>query len=473
MSDSRDELIQLLKDTIEFLKQQNAEQARQNQELTQTIANLTETIESLKHKIYGTSREKMKHDIPGQLDLFNEAEAEQDSELPEPAIEAVISGYVRNSKKPKSKRKDLLEGLPIEKVICYVSDEERICEICGTEMETIGTKYVREELQIIPAQVKRLHYYQEVVGCPQCKKEDSVIYEAPTPTPLFKHTFASPSTVAYVMYQKYVNAMPLYRQEQDWKQMGVILSRATMANWVIHAGLDYLKPIYERLHEHLLQRDIIHADETPCQVLKEEGREATTKSYMWIYLSGDDSLPGIVLYDYQPGRKGIYAQNFLEGYHGFIHCDGYTGYNKLEDVIRVGCLSHCRRYFFDAIPKNKSESASVVPAEVGFEYCNRLFELEKLYKELDADTKKQKRLDHERPVLEAFWKWLDTVNPVGGSCLAKAVNYAQNQKEYLMNYLLDGRCAISNNAALSEGFTCPHLLPEPCMDRASFMKRCG
>lgn len=133
-------------------------------------------------------------------------------------------------------------------------------------MEVIGKKVVREELRIIPANVERIQYVQEVLVCPECKKDGaSVIVEAETPGPLLKHSLASPSTVAYVMYQKYVNSIPLYRQEADWKQLGVKLLRATLANRVIKCGIDYMEPVYEKLHQHLLERDIIHADASPAR----------------------------------------------------------------------------------------------------------------------------------------------------------------------------------------------------------------
>lgn len=438
--DSRDELIQLLKESLE-------QQRKLNAELTQQVANLNETVQNLLNKLYGTSSEKKKAEIPGQLNLFNEAEMEADPFEAEPPIETVIEGYIRKERNPKRSHKDILDNLPIKKVVCKVAKEDRYCEWCGIEMEKIGTKYVREELQIIPAKVLRIHYYQEVLGCPECKKELPVIKEAQPPAPLFKHSFASPSTVAYVMHQKYMNAMPLYRQEMDWKQLGVELSRSTMANWIIKAGLEYLKPVFEKLHEHLLEREVLHADETPCQVLKEEGKAAASKSYMWTYLTGDDGLPTIVLYEYCPGRSGDYVKAFLKGFHGFIHCDGYSGYNKLEDVVRVGCMAHCRRYFFEAMPEKKKDSPKITPAEIGYEYCNRLFELEREFKYLDAETKKAKRLEYESPVLKAFWSWIETVDAAGGSRLDKAITYAKNQKDNLMNYLLDGRCAISNNSA--------------------------
>ena len=453
-------LIQLQKETIESLRQlvdsqrltieqMSKSHEEQPAQLNQTVANLNETVEYLKKKLFASSSERSKKDVfPGQMDLFNEAEATMDPSVLEPALEEAVGGYKRKARKPKSTREEILAGLPVIEVPCTVPDEDRNCPYCNTSMEVIGKKVVREELRIIPAKVERIQYIQEVLGCPECKKDGaSVIVGAETPGPLLKHSLASPSTVAYVMYQKYVNSIPLYRQEADWKQLGVKLPRATLANWVIKCGIDYMEPVYEQLHQYLLERDIIHADETPCQVLKEEGKTAQSKSYMWLYGSGNDGLPPIRLYDYQPSRGGYHAEEFLKGFSGYLTCDGFGGYNKLKDVIRCGCLAHMRRYWHDALPGKSKKSSDKTPAEIGFDYCNQLFELEKEYADLDADTRKIRRLETEPAIWEAYWSWLETVNPAGGSRLAKAVTYAKNQKPYMENYLLDGRCSISNNTA--------------------------
>ena len=453
-------LIQLQKETIESLRQLvdsqrlTIEQLTKNHEeqtaqLNQTIANLNETVEYLKKKLFASSSEKAKKDgFPGQMDLFNEAEAVADPSVPEATLEEVVGGYKRQARKTKATREEILAGLPVIEVPCTVPDEDRNCPYCNTPMEIIGKKVVREELRIIPAKVERIQYVQEVLGCPECKKDGaSVIVGAETPSPLLKHSLASPSTVAYVMYQKYVNSIPLYRQETDWKQLGVKLLRATLANWIIKCGTDYMGPVYERLHQHLLKRDIIHADETPCQVLKEEGKTAQSKSYMWLYGSGNDGLPPIRLYDYQPSRGGYHAEKFLKGFSGYLTCDGFGGYNKLKDVIRCGCLAHMRRYWYDALPGKSKKTKEKTPAEIGFDYCNQLFELEKEYADLDAETRKVKRLETEPAIWKAYWSWLETLYPTGGSRLDKAVTYAKNQKPYMENYLLDGRCSISNNIA--------------------------
>lgn len=228
--------------------------------------------------------------------------------------------------------------------------------------------------------------------------------------------------------------------------MGVALSRATMANWVIRCSEDYLRPVVEHMRKQLLSRDIIHCDETPVQVLREEGKKPQTKSYMWLYRTGIDDEKPVVLYDYQPSRNGDHAVTFLKDFKGYVHSDGYSGYNKLTGIIRCGCWAHLRRKFIEAIPQRKS-TEGLTNAEIGRNYCDQLFMIERDLKELCPEERKSKRLELEKPVLEAFWCWLENLEALKGSALGKAVTYALNQKKYMENYLLDGRCCISNNAA--------------------------
>ncbi len=197
----------------------------------------------------------------------------------------------------------------------------------------------------------------------------------------------------------------------------------------------------------LLERDIVHCDETPVQVLKEDGKKPQTKSYMWLYRTGDDGKPPVILYDYQPSRNGDHAVVFLKDFNGFVHSDGYSGYNKLTGITRCGCWAHLRRRFIEAIPKKTAPDAPPTNAEIGRDYCNQLFEIERDLKHLSPEKRKSKRLELEKPILEAFWCWLENLNVLNGSALGKAVTYAKNQKKYMENYLLDGRCSISNNAA--------------------------
>ncbi|MCD7823532.1 MAG: IS66 family transposase [Oscillospiraceae bacterium] len=429
--------------------------------LNSTVANLNETIEEMRRKIFGVSSERT-----------SRKQKPADDEPGESTETVTVRNHTRAKSKPKSTREDLYAKLPVVEVRCPVPDDQRLCPDCDTPMETLGWQYVREELRITPAIVERVHYMQETLVCPACREEDdTTIVKAPMPTALLPHSPASPSMVAYVMYEKFVNDVPFYRQEMDWLQKGTPLARETTSNWCIKCALEYFQPVYDRLHVHLVEREILHADETVCQVLHEDKKAASSKSYMWIYLTGNDGQPAIILFEYQPGRNGDYARDFLEGFSGLLECDGYTGYNKVDNVTLVCCLAHCRRYFYEAVPAarrrkmklldvnspeeipeeaaspDKAKEEKKTPAEIGVHYCNQLFKVERTLKDLPADERKTKRLELETPIWDSFWSWLATVKPAGGSLLEKAVNYAGNHKGLLGNYMLDGRCEISNNRA--------------------------
>lgn len=428
---TKDAYIEHLENTIKDLQNQ--------------VSNLTEMVILLRKEKFGPSSEKTPKQVEGQLSLFNEAEVEAAVSVPEP-ISKEVKGYVR--KNPKTKREEIIKDLPVREILCETAEDEQYCEHCNSKLRPIGKEVVREELEYIPAKLQIVRYVRMAYECQCCKHTDHpFIKKALTPTSLMNHSLASPSSVANVMYQKYVNSVPLYRQEKDWEQMGLSLSRATMANWVIRCSQDYLIPVVEHLQKKLLERDIVHCDETPVQVLKEEGKKPQTKSYMWLYRTGDDGKPPVIIYDYQPSRNGDHAVVFLKDFHGFVHSDGYSGYNKLTGITRCGCWAHLRRKFIEAIPKRNSADEPLSMAEIGRDYCNQLFEIERDLKALSPEERKCKRLELEKPILEAFWCWLENLNVLRGSALGKAVTYAKNQKKYMENYLMDGRCSISNNAA--------------------------
>ncbi len=339
-----------------------------------------------------------------------------------------------------------------------LTGDDRKCDYCGNEMDVLGEKYVREELHIVPAKVTRLKIYQEVLICNHCKKEyDETVIAAPkAPEPLIPHSIASPSTLAWMITEKYMKHVPLYRLEQQLKQNGVTLRRAKMASWIIRATEQYLSPLYDLMVEAQKKRDILHADETTCQVLKEPGRKATQKSYIWIYATGNDGDPPIIIYDYHPTRSHTVPEKYLKNWNGYIHTDGYDGYNVLEGhVTRCSCWAHLRRYWFDAIPvelqklaeKGSVEKEDRGPAVTGFMYCEKLFSLEKSYKDLSPDERKSKRLETELPIIDDFFDWVKTLIPLGGSKLETAVNYTLKREETLRNYLKDGRLSLSNNLA--------------------------
>ena len=434
----------------EIVKRDNTILMQQNQvnDLKRQVENLTEMILQMRHDKYGLSSErtvKAGDSDSEQISLFNEIEIEADVNVPEPFKENA-KGIAPRGK--RIRREQIIGELPTEEVICDVAAEDLVCPNCAEQLKPVGKEYVRQELQYIPSQLKVIKYYKQSYECPSCKHTDNPYFiKAVAPTSLMNHSLASPSSVAYVMYQKYVQAVPLYRQEKEWERMGIMLSRATMANWVIRCAEDYCNPVIEYLRKKMLSRDILHVDETPVQVLKENGKKPQSKSYMWLYRTGNDGERPIVLYDYKPSRSGDNAVRYLENFNGYVHSDGYSGYNKLNGVTRCGCWAHLRRKFVEASPDGKAGEHPGSFAETGIAYCDKLFAIENVLKDLSPEDRYTQRLEREKPVLDAFWAWLNTVNPLRGSKLAKAVAYAQNQKPYMENYLLDGRLSLSNNAA--------------------------
>ena len=434
----------------EITKRDNTILMQQNSinNLKRQVENLTEIVLQMRHDKFGPSSEKTVKADDGskQISLFNEVELEADATVSEP-FKTNAKGKV-SARKKKVRNEQIIGDIPVEEIVLSLSDEELVCEQCGGNLKPLGREFVREELQYIPAQLKRLVYLRESYECPKCKHSDKpYIIKTVAPASLMNHSLASPSSVAHVMYQKYAQGIPLYRQEKDWERMGIMLSRATMANWVIRCSEDYLLPVTDYLRRKLLARDIVHADETPVQVLKEEGKKPQSKSYMWLYRTGNDGKEPIILFDYQPSRSGDNAATYLREFRGFVHSDGYSRYNKLKEITRCGCWAHLRRKFVEAIPPGKGADAKSSCAIVGRDYCDKLFAIEDDLKDLSPEDRYTQRLEREKPVLEAFWSWLESVNALRGSKLAKAVTYAQNQKPFMENYLLDGRCSLSNNAA--------------------------
>jgi len=231
-----------------------------------------------------------------------------------------------------------------------------------------------------------------------------------------------------------------------------------MSNWILTSYQNWLSPVVDLLHKKLLLQQYLHIDETTVQVMKEPGRKNTTDSYMWVYCSIKDAKEPIRQFVYQPGRNGNYPKKYLEGFHGIIHTDGYKGYDKVTGITRCLCWSHLRRYFVEALPKDIDRPETTLPA-TAIQYINQLFDFEKKLAVLSPKGRQEQRLIQETPVLDAFWTWIEESAPraLSGSKLGKAFTYAKNQKEGLMNYLLDGNCSISNNLALYTGYFYPHL----------------
>ncbi len=401
-------------------------------------------FKKIQQELYGSKSEKTRPE-DGQLNLFNEAEVLADDTEEEPTFEKIT--YERR-KKRKSKE-ETLKDLPVEKIEYTLSEEERLCPHGHGPLQVIG-QVITKEIAIKPMEVYVIEHIQNKYACRPCEIEgiQTPIMIAPKPKRAIPGSMVSSSTISYVANQKYTNGMPLYRQEQEFKRNGIELSRQTLANWMIKASQCFT-PLFNRLHELMIKKDILHADESTLQVLKEPGKAPTSKSYMWLYRTGKYDKP-IILYDYQPSRSGDNPKRFLEGFSGYLNVDGYAGYNKVPDVILVSCLAHARRRFkktLDVLPKNSKVMRT--RANAGLNYCNQLYKIESKIRDLSPEERYKKRLELSRPVLDDFLAWLNEMREkiIPKSLLGDAINYTLNQWDHLTNFLLDGRLEIDNNRA--------------------------
>jgi len=431
-----DETITVSRAEYEALKTQNAE-------LTQQVKWLMEQMRLARAKRFGTSSEKSQYD---QYNLFNEAEATADQRIAEPELTEVQRHYRRKAKESKDR---LPEDLPIEVVEHFLPEDEQACPECGLKLHIMG-KEVRRELKLIPAQAVIVEHIDYVYACRDCETNACgvPIIKAPMDQPVIKGSFASPEAVAQIMAQKFVNGMPLYRQEQEFNRMGIGLSRQTMSNWVVKCAEDWLEPIYDALHQMLCEQKVLHADETVLQVLHEPGKPAQSKSYMWVYRTSRDAGMPIVLFEYQPNRKAKHPLEFLKGFSGYLHTDGYAGYHDLpEEIVVVGCWAHARRKFDEALKAIPEKDREGSGAERSKRYCDQLFAIERQLVDCTAKERYEKRQELAKPLLDEFLSYLHVAKATPKSGFGRAVHYTLEQWKYLERYLLDGQLEISNNRA--------------------------
>ena len=435
----------LISSLQKMLEERNAKDADKDQ----LIANLQAQLDYLKNKLFGSTSESRHNQIQGQLSIFDSSDSdEKPAEIIEPEI-IKVQAHTKK-RKPKATYDEIFADLPTRQIIVdTLSEEEKTCAICGTDMVSIGHEVIRTELVYTEPKLERIEYIATTYSCPKCKdtEEPQFIKDEGVPA-LIPGSYVSSSLAAHVMYYKYVMSVPLYRQEKDFKHLGANLSRTSMAHWIIHCSENYFQPMYDYMHRQLLKRRYLMADETPLQVLKEKERRPQSKSYVWLVRTGEDGEIPIILYSYTPTRAGKNAAEFLKdaepGY--FLMTDGYQGYNKVPEANRCCCWAHIRRYWLRAIPKGH-EKDYTNPAVQGLLYCNKLFEYERSYREKGLSLKRiyNRRVKDEKPVIEAFLSWLDGLHPKTGDNIIRAITYTNNCRPYMMNYLKDGACSLSNN----------------------------
>jgi len=413
-----------------------------------TISKMAELIKyyesqllALKRRQFGVSSEKTPPDIR-QMTLYGEITA---MEVPEPEPETEQIVYKR--KKRKGKREEDLSGLPVERIEYKLPEEERNCPECGEVMADIGTD-TRRELKLIPAKVVVVEHAAHSYACKNCQEnsDSTPIVKAETPKPLISGSLASASLVAYIVAQKYSNCIPLYRIEKGFLYEGVVISRQTMANWVIKCATLYFFALYELLKRFLLLETLLHSDDTGHQILREPGRKPQTKSCEWVYRTSGYSNHAIVFFEYKETRSQVHPQAFLNDFEGYLHVDGYQAYHNLPEAITiVGCWQHARSYWekmVKAMPESKRAGSDALR---GFNYINSLFDLERKFNDLNSEERFRQRLERSKPIADAFFAWVEKLGALPKSPLGVASHYALSQRKYLENVFLDGRLELSNN----------------------------
>lgn len=434
------ELLKSLNDTIKELNKKIDQLQVTVEDLKNENNLLVEENKYLKRKLFGSKSETAHSLGLEQLSLFDEAEKECDQEL----LEDI--SYTRSKKRHKDERKLKLENLKHVKDVWDIDVEERICDRCGNKLHSVGEEFVRSEVVYEPAKLYVKDIYRKTYECRKCRKETKFMMKAGTPAPVIPHSYASPSIVAQVITDKFVNHMPLYRQEAQWKRLKLNLSRATMANWIIIASKEYLHPLVDKMHEILNTQKHVHCDETTILVLNEPGKETTSKSYMWVYSSIKESETPIKIFEYHPNRSQINPQNFLKGFSGTIITDGYQGYNNIANTTNAYCWGHVRRKFAEAIPATAVDAECTL-AKQALKKIAKLFVIEKEIESLSSEDKVKIRQGKSKPIVEDFFLWClnEQDKVLARSKTGKAIQYALNLEKGLKTYLEDGLVPMTNN----------------------------
>lgn len=416
---------------------------KRTKELEALVSWYEEQFRLKKHQEFGASSEKSSADQLA-LPLFNEAEITATS------LEEELEETSPENESKRNPRKTLEETLPVDIVTYSLPIEEQACLSCGNDLHVMK-KEVRREIQIIPAQVKIIQSERDVFACRVCFHEDikTPIVQAPMPNPVFPKSMASPSAVAYVLIQKYMAGVPLYRQEKQFEQLGVSLSRQTLSNWILYSADRWIEPLVQQMREALLNQGVLHADETTLQVLHEKDRAPTSTSYMWLYRTGREG-PKCVLFDYQTTRAAKHPTRYLEGFKGKLQVDGYQGYEGLPGVTLSGCWAHVRRKFDQAQKAAPPKlGGQLTLAEQALQKIGALYKIEKKIASKDSEERLKIRQEQSLPLVEAYFTWLKTIRPqvLPKSKFGEAIQYTLNQQKKLTEPFKDGRLDIDNNLA--------------------------
>ena len=435
-----------LPSSVDALRDLVVEQQRLIDEQAEKIAYLEEWKRLIDSQRFGSKSEKTS---PDQFPLFNEAEveaADSDNETEEDTIS--VPAHTRK----KRGRRPLPEFLPVREILHDLSDEEKVCPHDASHtMKEIGRE-TSDQLEFIPARVEVVRHVRPKYACPSCKEGVRIAPMPPLPVP---KSIATPSLLAQVATSKYVDGLPLYRQEKIFERLGLDLSRATLAHWMVKMG-DLVEPLMDRVKKEIRAHDLVQCDETPFQVLKEPGKTAQSQSYLWALRGGPQEHP-LIYYEYDPSRSGEVPKRLLRGFEGFLQTDGYEGYTAIGrelGIVHVGCWAHARRKFDEALrgQKSKSKKSSKKTtkesvARQAMRQIQELYRIERKLKDVSPDERHRVRQEQSLPVVAMLREWLTaSIGKVPPQSLTgKAMAYLERQWPKLVRVFEDGRIPLDTN----------------------------
>ena len=428
---------------IMSLQDQLASMTEQTVLLNQRIDYLSEQIAAANNYRFGRHTEKLDQ-IVGQLDFFNEMELTMDvcGVGEEPKLEEVVT--IRRSNKRKGKRDEDLKDIPAV-VTDYTIEPSELDEKLGHGWKELPFE-VSRQLQVKPMEFtvdeQHIHVY--------ASRDGQTMLKADHPKKLIRNSLVSPSVGALILNGKFVNGMPGNRMVREFEYMGIHVTRQDVARWNIALAERYLAIMYDWLHQRMYHYHVLHADETPILVAK-DGKPTGSKSWMWVYRTGELHEHPIVLYEYQTGRSAEHPRNFLKDFSGVLVCDGYQVYHKIgeekEELQVAGCWVHAKRYFAEALKASKGPGKSATIAGQATERIAEMFHQDNLLKELPPEERLKKRQEIIKPLVEAYFEWLKSIPGTRKSKTSEGITYSLNQEKYLRKFLEDPYVPMDNNAA--------------------------
>ena len=395
------------------------------------IDKLTHELVTLKRWKFGRSSEQLNGT---QISLIEETIDADIAAIEEELKELAPTAKTPTQPRQQPKRTALPAGLP--RVDIHHEPDSTTCQ-CGCQLKRIGED-VSEKLDYAPGVFTVEQHIRGKWACSQCE----TLTQAPVPAQIIDKGIPTAGLLAQVLVAKYGDHLPLYRQEYIFGRAGVALPRSTLAQWVGICGVQ-LQPLVDALKAQILSHSVVHADETPVQMLK-PGNKKTHRSYLWAYAPGAFEDLKAVVYDFCESRAGEHCRTFLGEWRGSLVCDDYAGYKAgfASGITEAGCMAHSRRKFFDLHASSKSQIAGQACA-----YISQLYDVEREVKHLSVDERLQIRQAKSKPLANAFQEWmlLQRQKITDGSTTAKALDYSLKRWGALTQFLDDGQLPIDNN----------------------------